>query len=55
LIIWGYRDKALGPGLARSSYALCESARLEWIEDASHWVQHEEPDRVNRLISDFFK
>ena len=52
LLIWGLRDEFLGPGLARSSYALCESARLEWIEDASHWVHHEEPDRVNRLISD---
>ena len=55
LIIWGVRDRFLGPGLARSSYALCESARLEWVEEASHWVQHEEPDRVNRLITRFLE
>ena len=53
LMIWGAKDKFLGPGVARSSYALCESARLEWIEEATHWVQHEEPDRVNRLILGF--
>lgn len=53
LMIWGVKDRFLGPGVARSSFALCESALLEWIEDATHWVQHEEPERVNRLILDF--
>ena len=53
LMIWGVKDRFVGPGVARSSYALCESARLEWIDEATHWVQHEEPDRVNRLILDF--
>jgi pimeloyl-ACP methyl ester carboxylesterase len=53
LLIWGAKDHFLGRGVARSSYALCESARLEWIEEATHWVQHEVPDRVNRLILDF--
>ena len=53
LMIWGPEDQFLGQGVARSSYALCESGRLEWVEGASHWVQHEEPGRVNRLILDF--
>jgi epoxide hydrolase 4 len=53
LLIWGEDDAFLGRGLARSSYALCESAHLEWIKGASHWVQHEESDRVNRLILGF--
>lgn len=53
LLIWGAQDQFLGRGLARSSYALCESARLEWIEEATHWVQLEEPERVNRLIREF--
>jgi pimeloyl-ACP methyl ester carboxylesterase len=53
LLIWGSKDRFLGPGIARSSYALCESAHLEWLEEATHWVQHEEPERVNRLILDF--
>ena len=53
MIIWGPKDQFLGEGVARSSYALCEDVRLEWIPEASHWVQHEEPDRVNRLILEF--
>ena len=53
LIIWGMRDRFLGPGLARTSFAQCESASLEWIDSSSHWVQHEEPDRVNHLILAF--
>ncbi len=50
LLIWGENDRFLGPGLARSSYARCESAHLEWISTAGHWVQYEEPERVNQLI-----
>jgi epoxide hydrolase 4 len=53
LLIWGSKDRFLGPGVARSSYALCESARLQWLEEATHWVQHEEPEQVNRLILEF--
>ena len=55
LLIWGVLDHALGPALARLSYARCRSARLEWLDDATHWVAHEEPDRVNRLILDFLR
>ena len=53
LLIWGTRDRFLGPELARPSTDLCDDGRLEFIEGASHWVQHEEADRVNRLLLDF--
>ena len=53
LVIWGAADHALGAGLARSSYAQCQRGRLEWINEATHWVAHEQPDRVNRLILSF--
>ena len=52
-IIWGVQDHSLGVGLARSSYAQCQDATIEWIEDATHWVIHDQPDRVNRLILGF--
>ena len=55
LILWGLRDHALGPGLARSSYAQCRDARIEWLTEATHWLAHEEPERVNRLILDFLE
>ena len=52
-IIWGVQDSALGVGLARSSYAQCQNATIDWVEDATHWVIHEYPERVNRWILDF--
>ena len=55
LLIWGARDRFLGRGLARESLALCDDGRLEMIEEATHWVQHEEPSRVNRLLIDFLQ
>lgn len=53
LILWGVRDRFIGPGVARSSFALCRDARMEWFDEATHWVHHEEPDRVNRLLVEF--
>ena len=53
LILWGARDRFLSRSVAEASLALCEAGRLEFIEEATHWVQHEEPDRVNRLLLDF--
>jgi epoxide hydrolase 4 len=53
LILWGVKDRFIERGLARSSYALSEDARIEWFNEATHWIQHEEPERVNRLILDF--
>ena len=54
LLIWGPDDRFIrARGLAEASLALCDEGRLEWIEGATHWVQHEEPERVNRLLVEF--
>jgi pimeloyl-ACP methyl ester carboxylesterase len=53
LLIWGLRDRFLSPGLAEASLAYCDRGRLEAIDDATHWVQHEEPELVNRLMLEF--
>jgi pimeloyl-ACP methyl ester carboxylesterase len=53
LLIWGAQDAFLGPQMAQPSIDLCENGRLVIIEEATHWVQHEEPQRVNELISTF--
>jgi pimeloyl-ACP methyl ester carboxylesterase len=52
LQIWGARDPFLDRGMARSNLQRCDDGRLELIEEATHWVQHEEPGRVNRLLLD---
>jgi len=53
LMIWGAKDRFLGRELAQPSIDLCDQGRLEFIEEATHWVQHEEPERVNRLLLEF--
>ena len=55
LLIWGARDRFLGREMAQPSLDLCDGGRLVFIEDATHWVQHEEAARVNELIDAFFR
>ena len=47
LLLWGRRDRALGAELAQPTLARCADARLVWLDQATHWLQHEEPERVN--------
>jgi len=53
LVIWGLKDQFLGSEMAQPSVDYCVDGRLERIDNATHWVQHDEPDRVNRLLLDF--
>lgn len=53
LMIWGAKDRFLGRELAQPSIELCDHGRLEFIENATHWVQHEEPEKVNELLTGF--
>lgn len=53
LLIWGAQDRFLGREMAQPSIDLCDRGRLVFLEAATHWVQHEEPDRVNDLIREF--
>ena len=49
-ILWGKRDSFLGQHLARASLAHCDDAAIEVIADTTHWLHHEQPDRVTALI-----
>ena len=53
LLIWGAKDRFLGREMAQPSIDLCDDGRLIFIEEATHWVQHEEAERVNELIDSF--
>ena len=44
-----------GEEMAEPSLALCDQGRLERIPEATHWVQLEEPERVNRLLVEFLR
>jgi epoxide hydrolase 4 len=55
LVIWGQRDRYLGPKLAEPSRDDVPGLdRVERLGHASHWVHHDEHNRVNGLLTDFF-
>ncbi|MEO7653411.1 MAG: alpha/beta hydrolase [Bryobacteraceae bacterium] len=53
LVIWGEQDTALLPGNLNGLERVVTNLRLERIPDGTHWVVHEKPDLVNRLIREF--
>jgi pimeloyl-ACP methyl ester carboxylesterase len=56
LVIWGQRDRHLGAELAEPARADVPSLeRVVRLADASHWVQHDEPERVSELLIEFFR
>ena len=55
LVIWGERDRYLGPELAEPDHDDVPNLdRVERLPDASHWVHHDEAERVTQLLIDFF-
>ncbi len=54
LVIWGQRDRYLGPKLAEPERK--DVPNLDRVErlDASHWVHHDEAERVTQMLTDFF-
>ena len=55
LVIWGERDRYLGAELAEPDQADVPNVeRVVRLPNASHWVQHDEPERVNQLLAEFF-
>jgi epoxide hydrolase 4 len=56
LVIWGQRDRFLGPALAEPERADVPNLdRVERLPNASHWVHHDEAERVSELLIDFYR
>jgi pimeloyl-ACP methyl ester carboxylesterase len=55
LVIWGEQDRALLTGNLTGLEEYVADLTVERIPDGSHWISHEQPDRVNQLIRDFIK
>lgn len=54
LVIWGQQDRFLGEGLAEPhAEDVPNLVAVERLENASHWVHHDEAERVNALLVDF--
>jgi epoxide hydrolase 4 len=55
LVIWGERDRYLGEELAEPDHTDVPGLdRVERLPGASHWVHHDEADRVTQLLTDFY-
>jgi epoxide hydrolase 4 len=55
LVIWGERDRYISRELAEPDRAdVPNLERVVRLPDASHWVQHDEPERVSQLLIEFF-
>jgi len=54
LLIWGKNDQFAIEATARESLQHCDAGHLEVFENASHWIQHEQPAQLNNLLSEFF-
>lgn len=52
-VIWGMQDHALLPGLLDGLQDYVPDLTLHKIEDASHWIVHEQPQTVKALLTDF--
>ena len=55
LHIFGAADTAISVSPARSSASWVEDYTLDLLEGVSHWVQEQEPQRVNKLIEEFIQ
>jgi len=50
LIIWGVQDIALDPVCLDGTDRYVRDLTIDRIEDASHWVQQDAPERVNAIL-----
>jgi pimeloyl-ACP methyl ester carboxylesterase len=50
LLIWGERDRYLGIGMTRHLERWVPGIRVERLPGISHWVQNDDPARVNHLL-----
>ncbi len=52
-VVWGLADSALLPVLLEGLADLVSDLKLTTVEQASHWLIHEQPGRVAREIAQF--
>ncbi|MBU9723361.1 MULTISPECIES: alpha/beta fold hydrolase [Bacillaceae] len=49
-LIWGKGDAFLSFAMAKESMSKCIEGRFTMVEEATHWIHHEQPYILNRLI-----
>ena len=53
LSIFGTADKYLSVASAKGTQNYVKTLRQEFLDGIGHWVQMEEPDRVNQIMRDY--
>lgn len=53
LMIWGENDTALGKELTYGTESYVRNLQIHYIPNCSHWVQQEQPERVNQYMREF--
>jgi pimeloyl-ACP methyl ester carboxylesterase len=53
LMLWGVKDVALTYRMARPSLDYCAKGNLIFFPEATHWLQHEEAEEVNKHLLEF--
>jgi pimeloyl-ACP methyl ester carboxylesterase len=54
-ILWGMRDPALGSEMVEPSLAYCDDGEAVRLPELTHWLQHEDPERVADLLIEHFR
>jgi epoxide hydrolase 4 len=54
-VIWGAQDSALGLRYAEPPAKWVWDLEMNVLDDASHWVQADRPERVNELLLEFLR
>ncbi|MHA1518546.1 MAG: alpha/beta fold hydrolase [Promethearchaeota archaeon] len=55
VIGWGKQDPHLMWEMADHSATYVKNCRVQYFEDANHWVLVDEPEKTSRLLIDFFQ
>jgi len=53
LVVWGEQDRALLAGNLDGLGEYVDDLTIRRVPDGTHWVSHEQPERVNALIREF--
>jgi epoxide hydrolase 4 len=55
LVIWGRQDAYGTAELAEASIQLCSDGRLVYLDRATHWAPHDEPEKIAAMITEFLR
>ena len=53
LVVWGEQDRTVAVSTTEGLDQWVSDIRIERLPEASHWVQHDAPERVNELLREF--